>query len=128
MKLARHKDFDSFLDDLNSDERNICLCLKGLIQEIFPELRVSWAYGVPYFSGKRRICFFYPASFPYSGIQRGVNLGLVRGYQLSNVQELLEMGDRKEVGYLHIQYPGAISTDIILEFLHEAVLLDQMTP
>jgi hypothetical protein len=128
MKLARHKDFDSFLDDLTPEERTICLLLKNLIQDNFPELRVSWAYGVPYFSAKKRIFFLYPASFPYSGINQGVNLGFTRGYLLSNTQGLLDMGSRKEVGYLCIPFPGAIETDVILEFLHEAVLLDQMPP
>lgn len=127
MKLARHKNFDTFLEDLTSEEHNICLYLKDLIQGNFPELRVSWAYGVPYFIGKKRICFLYPASFPYSGILQGVNLGFTQGYQLSNTQDLLEMGNRKEVGYIKIQHPGAISNDVLLEFLHEAVLLDQMT-
>ncbi len=128
MKLAKHKDFDSFLDDLTPEERTICMYLKDLLQENFPELRVTWAYGVPYFNRKKRICFFYPASLPYSGITEGVNLGLVKGYLLSNDQQLIHMGQRKEVGYIQIQHPNQIPADTLLEILHEAILLDNHHP
>ncbi|MBL7808466.1 MAG: DUF1801 domain-containing protein [Saprospiraceae bacterium] len=124
MKLAKHKDFDSFLDDLTPEERSICLYLKDLLQGNFPALSVTWAYGVPYFRGRKRICFFYPASLPYSGITEGVNLGLVKGYLLSNDQQLINMGQRKEVGYIQIRRPNQIPSETLLEILHEAILLD----
>ncbi len=124
MQLARHKDFDSFLDDLNPSERTICLFLKQLIQLNFPELTVTWGYGVPYFKGRKRIFFLYPASMPYSGIQEGVNLGFTRGYQLSNDHGLIQMGQRKEVGYICLTHLANISSEQLLEILHEAILLD----
>jgi hypothetical protein len=49
MKLAKHKDFDSFCDDLLPVEKSICLRLRDLLQAYFPELKEKFAYGVPYY-------------------------------------------------------------------------------
>ena len=125
MKLAKHKDFDSLLEAINPDERAICLRVRSLILENFPFLRETWAYGAPYYKGKARICFLYPSSLPYSGIENGVNLGFAKGYKLSNMQGLLEMGDRKELAYIHLLQPGTPEESLLLEILHEAVLLDE---
>lgn len=125
MKFAKHKDFDSFLDALSPEERAICLRIRALMLEHFPELKVTWAYGAPYFNGRSRILFLYPASLPYSGLQVGVNLGFAKGYLLSNEHGLLDLGDRKEVAYWAIKTQKDIQEALFLEILHEAVILDQ---
>ena len=124
MKFAKHKNFDSFLDALSLEERAICLRIRDLIMQNFPELKETWSYGAPYFSGRTRICFLYPASLPYSGVKTGVNFGFVKGYLLSNVQGLIDMGDRKEVGYIPVLTEKDVNEALFLEILHEAVLLD----
>lgn len=124
VKFAKHKNFDSFLDALSPEERAICLRIRDLIMQNFPELKETWAYGAPYFSGRTRICFLYPASLPYSGVKTGVNFGFAKAYLLSNVQELIVMGDRKEVGYIPVLTEKDVNEALFLEILHEAVLLD----
>ena len=126
VKLAKHKDFESLLEAITPEERVICLRLRDLVLEHFPKLRETWAYGAPYYKGKSRICFFYPSSLPYSGISSGVNLGFAKGYRLSNVQGLLQMGERKEVAYLHLTHFSTVPEAVLLEILHEAVLLDEL--
>ena len=126
VKFAKHKDFDSFLDALHPDERAICLRIRGLLQHNFPELKETWAYGAPFYKGKKRICFLYPASLPYSGLAQGVNLGFNRANFLSNEQGLLQMGNRKEVAYIPILKEKDIQEALFLEILHEAVLLDAL--
>ncbi|MBK9339163.1 MAG: DUF1801 domain-containing protein [Lewinellaceae bacterium] len=125
MNLHKFKDFDAFYDMLLPAEQPICLRLRELIRENFPHLREKFGYGVPYYHQHSRICFLYPASFPYSGRPQGVALGLVRGHLLSNEQGLLDMGDRKEVGYVHLLSANDIRDETLLEILHEAVLLDE---
>lgn len=124
VKFAKHKNFDSFLDALTTEEQAICLRIRDLILQNFPELKETWAYGAPYFSGRARICFLYPASLPYSGVKTGVNFGFTKAYLLSNVQGLLVMGDRKEVGYIPVLAEKDVNEILFLEILHEAVLLD----
>lgn len=124
MKLAKHKDFDSFYEDLLPTEKSICLRLRELLMTHFPELREKFGYGVPYYWRYSRICFIYPASFPYSGMESGVAFGFARGHLLSNEHQMLELGERKEVGYIRLHSEKDIREDTLLEILHEAVLLD----
>ena len=126
VKLAKHKDFDSFLDALTPAERNICLRLRELILGEFPHLKETWAYGAPYYTGKRRICFIYPSSLPYSGLKTGVNWGFTQGHRLSNIPGALDLGDRKEVAYFAILNEKEFQESLFLEILHEAVLLDSL--
>ena len=124
MKLAKHKDFDSFYEDLLPVEKSICRRLRDLLLEHFPGLQEKFAYGVPYYWGFARICFMYPASFPYSGMEQGVAFGFARGHLLSNEQGLLELGERKEVAYVRLLSEKDIRQEALLEILHEAVLVD----
>lgn len=126
VKLAKHKDFDALLEAITPEERIICLRLRNLLLDNFPGLRETWAYGAPFYKGKSRICFFYPSSLPYSGIESGVNLGFAKGYLLSNVQGLVKMGERKEVGYVHLTHSAEARDADLLEILQEAVILDEL--
>lgn len=125
MKLASHRHFDSFLADLVPAEYDICLRLRQLILENFPELREKFAYGAPFYHRNSRVCFLYPASLPYSGIDSGVSFGFNRGHLLSNDHGLLDMGGRKEVAYIRVLREADIQERVFLEILHEAVLLDE---
>ncbi len=124
MKFAKHKDFDSFEADLHPIERAICARIRALMLGHFPELREKFAYGAPFYHLNSRVCFLYPASLPYSGIQSGVSFGFNRGHLLSNDQGLLDMGKRKEVAYIYLLQESDIQEEVFLEILHEAVLLD----
>ena len=124
VKFAKHKNFEDFLDVLTPDERSICMRLRALILENFPELKETWAYGAPFYKGRSRICFIYPSSLPYSGVKEGVNFGFNRGNLLSNEQGLLNLGGRKEVAYIAVLKEKDVQEALFLEILHEAVILD----
>lgn len=125
MNLAKHKDFESFFEDLLPTEKSICERIRNLLLTNFPELKEKFGYGVPYYWRFSRICFLYPASFPYSGINSGVAFGFARGHLLSNDQGLLDLGNRKEVAYIRLLSEKDIREESLLEILHEAVLLDR---
>lgn len=125
MNLAKHKDFESFFEDLLPTEKSICERIRNLLLTNFPELKEKFGYGVPYYWRFSRICFLYPASFPYSGINSGVAFGFARGHLLSNDQGLLDLGGRKEVAYIRLLSEKDIREEPLLEILHEAVLLDR---
>ena len=125
LKLNKFKDFDSFYEALLPVEKPVCLRLRQLILENFPEWREKFGYGVPYYHRRSRICFMYPASFPYSGQTAGVAFGFTRGHLFSNEQGLLEIGKRREVAYLRLLSEKDIRENEILEILHEAVLIDE---
>lgn len=125
MQLNKFKDFDSFFEALLPAEKAICARLRQLILDNFPELREKFGYGVPYYHRHSRVCFFYPASFPYSGHPEGVALGFVRGHLLSNEQGLLDLGERKEVAYVLFRREQDLVENAVLELLHEAMLVDE---
>jgi hypothetical protein len=127
VKFAKHKDFDSFLDACSPNEQQICLRIRQLILQNFPTLKENWAYGAPFYKGRSRICFIYPASLPYSGLKEGVNFGFNRGNLLSNDHGLLILGARKEVAYISALTEKDVREDLFLEILHEAVILDEVT-
>ncbi len=124
MKLAKYKDFESFLEAITAEEQVICLRLRDLILGNFPEMNEKFSYGAPFYHRNSRVCFLYPASLPYSGIDTGVSFGFNRGHLMSNEQGLLQMGTRKEVGYVSVVLESDIQEDIFVEMLHEAILLD----
>ncbi|MBK6929960.1 MAG: DUF1801 domain-containing protein [Saprospirales bacterium] len=126
MTVHKFKDFDSFYDALLTPEQAICERLRTMIQLHFPHLQEKFGYGVPYYHQYSRVCFMYPASFPYSGQTGGVAFGFTRGNLLSNEQGLLELGTRKEVAYVPLRTAQDIREDPLLEILHEAVLLDDL--
>lgn len=103
----------------------MCDRLRSLLLGNFPELKEKFGYGVPYYWRFSRICFLYPASFPYSGIDTGVAFGFTRGHLLSNEQGLLDLGTRKEVAYIRILSEKDIREEPLLEILHEAILIDE---
>lgn len=125
MKFAKHKNFDVFLDALTPVERAICIRLRALIADNYPEMTETWAYGAPFYKRRSRVCFLYPASLPYSGVKEGVQFGFAKGNLLSNEQGLLHLGNRKEVAYISVQEEKDIREGLFLEILHEAILLDQ---
>ncbi|MBL7775105.1 MAG: DUF1801 domain-containing protein [Saprospiraceae bacterium] len=126
MNLHKFKDFDAFYDRLLPEEKNICAQLRRLVVDNFPQLREKFGYGVPYYHRHTRVCFFYPASFPYSGQPNGVALGFARGCELSDPGGLLELGDRKQVAYVRLLRARDIPEEAVLELLHEAVWLDEL--
>lgn len=126
VKFAKYKNFDSFLEALPAAEQAICIRIRELILDNFPELKETWAYGAPFYKGRQRVCFLYPSSLPYSGIKEGVNFGFNQAHLLSNEQGLLDQGNRKELAYIHILKEKDIDENLYLEILHEAVLIDQL--
>lgn len=125
LNLHKFRHFDPFYEALLPAEKPVCLRLRHLILDHFPEWREQFGYGVPYYHRRSRICFIYPASFPYSGQSEGVLFGFTRGHLLSNEQGLLDMGDRKEVAYYRILAEKEIREEPLLEILYEAALLDE---
>ncbi len=115
---------ERMIESLPEEERKIVQFLCHLIQEATPTLQEKLSYGVPYFSGKRRICFIWPSSVPL-GPKAGVMLGLCKGYLLSNEQRLLQSEGRKEVYAITFHHEKEIPAPLIAEIIREAILVDQ---
>jgi Domain of unknown function (DU1801) len=115
---------DDFLIDLPADERNMATQLCKIIRNTSDRLTEKLAYGVPYFYGKSRICFIWPASKEAITIEHGVMLGFCSGHLLSNANGLLQSRGRKEVWDVVYTDICQINERAIRENLNEAILLD----
>lgn len=89
--------------------------LLGGALELTPKIR----YGIPFYYGRRWICYLNPLS------GGGVELVFTRGRELSNAQGLLEARERKQVRGIELRRMADIPKSAILEIIHEAILLDE---
>lgn len=125
MTFAKHDNFESFFAALLPEEQAVVTRLRTLILEHFPRWREKMSYGVPYYFGRRRICFIWPASVPPSGLAAGVCLGFAQGYRLADPCGLLDMGGRKEVGMIVFLHEKDVREGAVLELLEAAGQTDE---
>jgi len=114
-----------FWDYLPDDEREIVDVLRQIVIENMPRYYVEkFAYNVPNYYGKRRICLIWPASVPRGGFKTGVLLGFSQGHRLQDVDSYLTHGTNKVVFYKIYRAVGEINEPAIVKLLREAVDLD----
>ncbi len=109
---------------IDEPERGILLTLRRLIQDHAPELDERLSYGVPYYFGKKRVCFLWPAGVKW-GPDKGVLLGWCEGHKLSNEKGALEMANRKQVALQHFYSLAEIDAAQLTATLFEALWIDE---
>lgn len=119
------KTFEEFFFDALPSEQKIIAQLRNIILEASPKIREKISYAAPFYFINQRICFIWPASLPMGGISEGVNLGLCKGYLLSDEDKILIRGNRKEVFYLNFKSLSDINEERVREIIHEAILTDE---
>ena len=74
----------------------------------------------------RNICFIWPASVLWGNKKtyNGVRFGFTNGYLLTDPDNYLNKGDRKQVYWKDFINPSEIDPAILEPFLYEAVLID----
>jgi hypothetical protein len=116
-----------FWEYLPEDERIIADVLYQIIIETLPTYcKEKLTYNVPFFYGKRRICFIWPASIPWGGIKSGVLFGLCQGNKLNDVNNFLTHGNNKQIFYKVYHSPEEIDYEAIVCILQEAVQIDKL--
>jgi hypothetical protein len=114
-----------FWDHLPDDEREIVDVLRQIVLEnVPPYVAEKFAYNVPNYYGRRRICLIWPASVPRGGFKTGVLLGFFQGYRLEDVDRYLTHGTNKVVFYKIYRSVDEINERAIVKLLKEAVALD----
>ncbi len=115
-----------FWEHLSLDERQITDVLRQIIKQTLAQnTKEKLAYNVPYYYGKRRICFIWPASVPSGGFKKGVMLGFCYGHQLPDKPNYLVHGTNKQVYYRIFHSVEEINESAIISLLQEAIQLDQ---
>lgn len=123
------KNLEAFYAYLPQEELEMTLFLKRLLLEAIPSLHERLSYNVPFFKGNKNIAFLWPASVLWGKKQtyNGVRIGFTQGFRLTDPNQLLEKGNRKQVYYKTYQDLKAIENDveILRSLILEAALLDK---
>lgn len=76
-------------------------------------------YKIPFYYGRSWICYLNPIK------KSGVELAFLRGSELSNSHGLLNDKGRKRISGIEIKDLTQLSTVVIDEIIHEAIILDE---
>ncbi|MTI19991.1 DUF1801 domain-containing protein [Fulvivirga sp. RKSG066] len=120
------KSIADFLDYIPEDELKIVETLRELILSHIPYCKERLAYNVPFYYGHYRICFIWPASIPWGGVESGVNLGFCRANEMAFDEGFLKFNDKKVIATVNLQTLKEIDRDKIEQLLHEAALVDTL--
>ena len=124
--LIKFNSIEDFLDFLPGHERVIVESLREIIYECIPGVNEKLSYGVPYYYGKRRICFIWPSSLPWGNVKpKGVQIGFCQGHLMENPLQYLESANRKQVLTKTFFTPDEINESILRNSLYEAHEVDR---
>lgn len=122
---------DEMIMTLPRNEQVIVTRLRELVLECLPKVKEKPYYGmgVPYYSGRRQICYIFPASAMYgteysSPGKRNVTFGFCQGNRMSNENGVLKSEGRKQVRVMYFQTLNDIDEDQVRALLFEAGMVD----
>lgn len=126
MQEVSFKNIHEFLEFLPGDERMMVDKLRKLIFDCAPEATEKLSFNVPFYKQRRNFCFIWPASVLW-GKQKtyhGVRLGFTNGYLMTDENDFLEKGNRKQV-YWH-DFPSIREIDgrLVNSYIFEALSID----
>ena len=117
---------EEFLISLPKNEQEITIRLRKTVFKAAPELKEKFSYGVPFYYGKKRVCFIWPSSAPYGKQNNTVQFGFCRGNLLSDERKTLEKETRKQVYMITYSSPKQIQEKILKELIEEAMIVDDL--
>jgi Domain of unknown function (DU1801) len=121
----RFRSLVEFWEYLPEDQRIMTDVLRQIVLENLPAYcKEKLTYNVPFYYGKRRICFIWPAVVPWGGFKSGVMLGFCQGNKLKDVDRYLTHGTNRQVYYKIFQSADEIDLNAIVSILNEAVETD----
>ena len=114
---------EELLATLPAEERVIVEQLREIVLTCLPNAKEKLSYGVPYYFLQSRVCFIWPASVPWGGIDKGVLIGFCKGHLLSDAG-YLEVGKRKQVLTRTFYTTKEIDRERLSRLLYEAAWID----
>ena len=116
----KFRNVDDFLENLPAEELQIVEVLREIVQECIPEVKEKLSYNVPFYTRFSRICYIWPASVPWGGVEEGVCFGLVQGHLLSTVTT-----EAKQISKQIFKNIKEIDVEQLKEQIYEAVVIDE---
>lgn len=110
---------------MSEEELEITEYLREIIFKEIPDCNEKLAYNVPFYYRHSRVCYIWPSSIPWGGIDSGVALGFCKGYLLSDEISYLEKKDRKEIRTKTFSSVEQIDPELLRSYLLEAKEIDE---
>ncbi len=117
----------ALLEFLPAEERALTERLRELIISEAPDLKERLSFNVPFYKGRRDVCFLWPASVLWGRTKtyEGVRFGLSYGNLLPGCEPYLQRGERKQVCWRDLQELTAGDERRIRTVLRAAIVVDQ---
>lgn len=114
------------LDFLPADERALTEQLRELIISEAPDLKERLSFNVPFYKGRRDVCFIWPASVLWGRTKtyEGVRFGLSYGSLVPGCEPYLQHGDRKQVCWRDLQRLTSTDERMIRTVLRAGLAVD----
>ncbi len=105
----------------NENIRDLLVVLDGILMEI-PGMTSKIRHNIPFQDGERWICYLNPVK------RNGVELAFLRANELSDVQHVLDIKDRKQVAGITLHHKSEIRMENLRLMAPEALMLDIAFP
>jgi hypothetical protein len=127
MQNVHFRTVDELLDWLPAEELEMTNILRHQILDCIPWAKEKLSYQVPFYSGRKTICFIWPGSVWWGGKQTltGVQMGFTQGNLLSSHGDYFEKGTRKQVITRVFTNKKEMDLELIRACLYEAAMIDQ---
>ena len=114
------------LDFLPDDERALTEQLRELIISEAPDLKERLSFNVPFYKGRRDVCFIWPASVLWGRKKtyEGVRFGLSYGSLVPGCEPYLQRGYRKQVCWRDLQRLTSTDERMIRNVLRAGLAVD----
>lgn len=120
------KDIDDLFNHLPQPEFQLLKALRELVLQQLPEAHEKISYNVPFYAMKKNICYLWPASIPWGGKIKGVQIGFTQGHQLDH-GGYLQAGKRKYVRTKDLLRLTEKDYELISDLLQQAYELDRQS-
>ena len=110
----------NYIASLPQSQAQIMSVLRNMILDVGPHVQEKISYKIPFFYFHGPLCYLSPTF-------DGMNIGFVRGHQLSNEHRLLEKKDRRFVRSIHFYSLAELEEreETIRQILNEAAILNE---
>lgn len=116
----------ALLDFLPADERALTEQLRELIISEAPDLKERLSFNVPFYKGRRDVCFIWPASVLWGKTKtyEGVRFGLSYGSLVPGCEPYLQRGERKQVCWRDLHRVTSTDERMIRTVLRAGLAVD----
>ncbi len=124
-KGLHFRSYEDVIHFIDNTEVPVVNYLRNQIFDCIPNVIEHISYNTLFYKKKKNICFIWPSSIPWGGIEHGVSIGFVKGKELYDPGNFLDKNGRKNVATKVFYEVNEIEEELLREFLFQASELDQ---